>query len=96
MLYMSEINGKTYSTVEELEEAEALIEKENAEKEALRAQRKERADEVEKAFAEVAEAQKKANELLAAFTRDYGSYHKSYHRGDVIPDFFDMFFNRFF
>lgn len=96
MLYLSEITGKTYSTVEELEKAELAAKEENEKKELLKAERKTRADEVEAAFKKVADAQTEANKLLDAFCKDYGAFHKTYRNGEMFPNFFDLFFRPWF
>ena len=66
---------------------------EKAKKEELANTRKLRAEEVEKAFDAVREAQKKANELLEAFCKDYGAYHKTYKEGEQAPSLWDIFWN---
>ena len=97
MKFYSEQLSKLFDTQAELETAE---EKENAAKRAeeekkakLKANRETRAKEVEDAFKTAAEAQKKANELLNAFLKDYGSYHTTLK--DVPVSIWDAFFNLF-
>ena len=95
MKFYSEQLSKLFDTQAELETAE---EKENAAKRAeeekkakLKANRETRAKEVEDAFKTAAEAQKKANELLNAFLKDYGSYHSTLK--DVPVSIWDEFFS---
>lgn len=97
MKFYSEQLSKLFDTQAELETAE---EKANAAKRAeeekkakLKANRETRAKEVEDAFKTAAEAQKKANELLNAFLKDYGSYHTTLK--DVPVSIWDAFFNLF-
>ena len=89
MLYTSEVTGKSYKTVEELEAAEAEVKKAEEEKKALADEKKSRAKEVEdaylayqevkeKAFKEIAEAEKKWVELRDKFSEDYHGYHMTY------------------
>ena len=97
MKFYSEQLSKLFDTQAELETAE---EKENAAKRAeeekkakLKANRETRAKEVEDAFKTAAEAQKKANELLNTFLKDYGSYHTTLK--DAPVSIWDAFFNLF-
>ena len=97
MKFYSEQLSKLFDTQTELETAE---EKANAAKRAeeekkakLKANRETRAKEVEDAFKTAAEAQKKANELLNAFLKDYGSYHTTLK--DAPVSIWDAFFNLF-
>lgn len=97
MKFYSEQLSKLFDTQAELETAE---EKANAAKRAeeekkakLKANRETRAKEVEDAFKTAAEAQKKANELLNAFLKDYGSYHTTLKGAPV--SIWDAFFNLF-
>lgn len=89
MLYTSELTGKSYKTVEELEAAEAEAKKAEEEKQALVEAKKARAKEVEdayleyqnvkeKAFKEIADAEKKWVELRDKFAEDYHGYHMTY------------------
>ena len=97
MKFYSEQLSKLFDTQAELETAE---EKANAAKRAeeekkakLKANRETRAKEVEDAFKTAAEAQKKANELLNPFLKDYGSYHTTLK--DAPVSIWDAFFNLF-
>lgn len=100
----SEVLNRLFNTVEELEAAEqahaeaerkALEAKKAAEakKAQLKATREARAKEVEAAFQEANKAQKKANELLNAFVKDYGSFHTTLKDSPV--SIWDAFFNLF-
>ena len=97
MKFYSEQLNKLFNSVEELKAAEDKV---NAEKRAaeekqaqLKAQREKRAKEVEDAFKFAAEAQKKANELLNAFVKDYGSFHTTMKNAPVsIWDIFNDLF----
>lgn len=88
MYIYSEKTKKRYDTVEECVEAEKEYDKavaeEQAKKDKLATERKERAKEVEDSF-------KKANDLLKTFIKDYGSFHMTY-KSDYSPfDWFDLF-----
>lgn len=97
MKYYSEQLKKLFDTPEELLAAEDKVnaaKREEEEKKAqLKTQRETRAKEVEDAFKTAAEAQKKANELLNAFLKDYGSYHTTLK--DAPVSIWDAFFNLF-
>ena len=67
MKYYSEITKKLYDTKEELTQAEVEVVK-------AKANRANRAKEVEEALKVANDATKKANELLSAFVKDYGSF----------------------
>lgn len=99
MKYYVESLDKYFDSEQDALKAEELHEKkiaeEKAKKEALVANRKTRADEVEKAFKEADEAYKKANKLLADFCNDYGAYHKTYKEGEKVPSLLDWFVNWF-
>lgn len=88
MYIYSEKTKKRYDTVEECVNAEkeydeALAE-EQAKKEKLVTERKERAKEVEESI-------KKTNDLIKAFINDYGSFHTTL-KTDYSPfDWFDLF-----
>lgn len=91
MKFVSELTNKIYDSVDELEKAEAEVKAEQNRKEKLKEARAERAKEVEEAFKAVNEAQKHANELLTAFCKDYGAWHKTYHDVDEVPLFNSVF-----
>lgn len=97
MKYYSEQLKKLFDTPEELLAAEEKVnaaKREEEEKKAqLKAQRETRAKEVEDAFKAASDAQKKANELLGAFVKDYGSYHTTLK--DAPVSVWDAFFNLF-
>lgn len=99
MKYYVESLDKFYDTAAEAQKAEEIHQKklaeEKAKKEELANARKARADEVEKLFAEAKTAQKKANDALTAFCKDYGAFHKTYKEGERIPSVWDWFFDWF-
>lgn len=90
MKFYSEITKKLYDTEKELVKAENEIKvKEIAAREAeikKKAERKNRAKEVEEALKVANDAQNKAIQLLKDFTRDYGYFHISYTKDDVKSD----------
>lgn len=67
MKFYSEVTKKIYDSEKELIEAEKAL-NESKDKRASRAK------EVEDAFKVARDAQKKANQLLSAFVKDYGSF----------------------
>ena len=79
--YVSDVTNKIYNSAQECEAAEkAFHEKQNREKiekERAAAFRKEAADKVSKARADMLAAQKAYKEALTAFCHDYGPYHES-------------------
>jgi hypothetical protein len=97
MKYYSEQLNRLFDTHEALlaaeEKVNAAKRAEEEKKAQLKAQREKRAKEVEDAFKVAAEAQKKANELLNAFVKDYGSYHTTLKSapGSVWDAFFNLF-----
>ena len=100
MKYFSEVLNKAFETEKEClnAEQEAFVAKKKAELEekAKKEARAARAAEVEQALKDVKAAEKKADELLKAFVKDYGSYHTTLKGADAyIPSFtslFDLFF----
>ena len=98
MKYYSDVTRKLYETAEELNKAEtavvkaeqerkAALEKKQAEQAKLKEQRAARAQEVTEAIRVRDEAQKKVNELINNFVKDYGSYHYTW-SSDFIDDVF--------
>lgn len=86
--YYSDLTQKVYDTEEELTKAEAEVtNKKNA--------REARAKEVEEAFEAAHEANAHARELLEAFCKDYGRYHKTFTKASDLDPFFDFFHNLF-
>lgn len=79
MLYTSELLKKSYKTEEECLNAEKTYLEEKAAKEAEQKQKQEirstRAKEVENALKEAVDAEKRYQEILKAFLKDYGSFH---------------------
>lgn len=103
MKYYSDKLNKLFDTEKELEKAEQEADikayKEKQEKEAKAAERKARAAEVEEARKTMVAAQKKYQEVLEAFIRDYKSFHYSIKNDEVkemIPTLFDIFSPLFF
>lgn len=93
MKFYSEKTEMLYDSAEELEKAESQLEEAQKKEEEKKQARAARAKEVEDAFRAVSEAQKKANDLLVAFTKDYGSFHMTYK--DEAPFGFRSFFDFF-
>ena len=98
MKYYSDVTRKLYETAEELTNAEtavvkaeqerkAALAKKQAEQAKLKEQRAARAQEVTEAIRVRDEAQKKVNELVNNFVKDYGSYHYTW-SSDFIDDVF--------
>ena len=77
--YVSELLNKRFSSEEELKKAELAYQKQKADREKLQQGREARAKEVTEAF-------KKANELLDAFIKDYGSFHTSIYNDTSLLD----------
>ncbi len=93
MKFYSEKTEKLYDSEEELKQAESQLEEAQKKEEEKKQARAARAKEVEDAFKAASEAQKKANDLLVAFTKDYGSFHMTYK--DESPFGFRSFFDFF-
>ena len=83
MKYYSETLKKVFDTPEDLQKAEAAHDKARAAEVAKQKERKARADEVSNARKAVVEAQKKYDDLLNKFVKDYGSYHATYTDSDM-------------
>lgn len=86
MKFYSDDLQKLFDSVEELNTAEAKYKKEQEEstkrKKKLAEERKARAHEIEVAYKEATEANKKLNKLRSQFIEDYGSYHMTIRGGD--------------
>lgn len=106
MRYFSDMTKSLYDTEAALVEAEKELaaqkvrEEEEARKakeaeEAKKNERKARADEIEAARKEMVEAQKKYQELVTAFVRDYKTYHYSTSSADGLPTLFRSLFDIF-
>ena len=89
MLYTSEKTGKSYKTVEELEQAEKAFDDAEAEKSKALEIKKARAKEVQEAYEHylkvrkeaykaISEAEKDWLELRDKFAQDYNGYHYTY------------------
>ena len=87
--YYSKVLNKPFDTLEELKAAELKVREEAAAKEKLSAEKKARAEEVEKAYLEyqkvkeeaykkISEAENKWLELRDKFAEDYHGYHMTY------------------
>lgn len=98
--------GKLFSDVESLEKAEAeydreqeakalAVKKEQERVAALKAQRADRAKEIQNLFKEKEEIEKTINEKIHAFTRDYGSFHFSYRGNADTNDWISTIFRIF-
>ena len=97
MKYFSEVLNKTFDTEKEClkaeQEAVAAKKKIELEEKAKKEARAARAAEVDQALKDARTADKKADELLRAFVKDYGSYHTTLKDSDAyIPSIFDLFF----
>ena len=96
MKYYSEDLKKLFDSEKELTEAEVAAKKAadeaKAKKEALTKERKTRAEEIEALLKERKALDKKIHTALAAFTKDYGSFHTSYSNAE---DLFDAFWDWF-
>ena len=102
----SDILNRIFNTVEELEAAEQEYARQQEEKDRLRKEKERqvaelkekraaRAKEIEDALKERDALDKKINELVRAFTRDYGSFHWTY-KGDTDgSSLFKTFFRLF-
>ena len=88
--YKSNLTGEIFTTEEEAIAAEGAVAKAEEEKKAKESKRAERAKEVEKAFTDAAVAEKRAQNLLKEFCKDYGSFHTS------LKEPFDFTFGNFF
>lgn len=106
MKFYSDMTKKLYETEEALVIAEKEMAAEEARKEeearkakeaeeAKKNERKARADEIEVARKEMVEAQKKYQELVTAFVRDYKTYHYSTSSADGLPTLFRSLFDIF-
>ena len=95
MKFYSEKLNKMFDSAAEVMQAEEAYEKklaeEKAKKEKLANTRKERAEEVKEAYKVASEAYDKANQLLADFCKDYGSYHTTFKGDEKVPSLFDVF-----
>jgi hypothetical protein len=109
MLYTSEMTGKSYKTVKELEDDEAKAKEAQAEKAKKSEEKKARAEEVQAAYEEylkvredalksIRDAEEKYDELRSKFADDYGGYHMTYindngHRSVTFGDIVDTLFS---
>lgn len=93
MKYWSEITNKKYDSIDALQKAQAEVVKAKAIADKKKIARESRAKEVEKAFKDAREAQKKAEKVLTNFCKDYGTFHTSLTENDINP--FDSFLDWF-
>lgn len=93
MKYYSEKLKKVYDTVEQLQEAEKKYDEAHAVEIKKAEERKRRADEIAAARKDLQNRQKKYNELVNQFIKDYGSYHATYKDEDVSA--LDLFYRLF-
>ena len=93
MKYYSDKTKKIYDTVEQLQAAEKKYDDAHAAEIKKAEERKRRADEIAAARKDLQNAQKKYNELVNKFIKDYGSYHATYNGEDVSA--MDVFYRLF-
>lgn len=93
MKYYSDKTKKLYETVEDLNKAEKAYDEAHALEIKKAGIKKEKADEIREARKVMIDAQNKYNELVNKFIKEYGSYHETYHDGDLIclKDIFNLF-----
>lgn len=103
--YKSKLLNKYFDSYDALVEAEEEYKAEKAEKNKLATERKERAEEVQRARARILEVRKEARKMIAdadeeyrkllnKFIEDYGSYHDTYEETTAdgwIKSIFDIF-----
>lgn len=94
MKYYSDVTKKFYNDVKVLEADEAAVAKQQEQQAEPKEQRAARAKEITQAIKERDEAQKKVNELLNKFVKDYGSYHYTWN-SELIDDAFKTVFKFF-
>jgi hypothetical protein len=91
----SEKTKRLYDTPEECLAAEEEFDKKlalaEAQKKELAETRASRAQEVKDAFQELLEADKKYQELLKKFSKDYGGFHATYQCDGLPISIFDLF-----
>ena len=93
MKYYSDKTKKIYETIEDLQSAEAIFDKEYAEKLKEKEVKKARVAEIEKARAEAEAAAEKYNKLIREFIRDYKYYHSTISKiDDNIEKLFNLLF----
>ena len=93
MRYYSDITSKLYNAEAELLEAEAIAAEKQKEKEEKTKQKKARAEEVEKAFHSIRDAEKIYYDLRNKFIEDYGSWSLTHKNSKEVPlvDVRDLF-----
>ena len=99
MRYYSDETRKFYETEEDCKKAEETLalERKKQEEVALQksAARKEAAKKVEDAYKDLLNAKKIYNEELNAFCKEYGSFHMTLNKDNML-DWFDSFWNTWF
>ena len=99
MRYYSDETRKFYETEEDCKNAEQalILAKKKEEEVALQksAMRKEAAKKVEDAYKDLLKAKKAYNEELTAFCKEYGSFHMTLNKDNML-DWFDSFWNNWF
>lgn len=89
MKYYGELTRQLYDSIEACEKAETehkqKIDEAEAKKKALTETRAKRAKEIEELYKALTAAQEAYNKALAAFVKDYGSFHMTIR--DSIPRF---------
>lgn len=95
MKYYSEILKKNFDTEKACIAAEKEFAEKNAAEEAAKKkaaqERKTRAQQVEAAHNDMVQAQKRYNELLKDFLKDYGSYHMTVSEPDPLAFLDELF-----
>lgn len=95
MRYYSDLTKQFYESEKECVAAEekAIQAKKEAEAAAAKKsqERKARAEEIDASFKRLREAQKEYWDLISKFTKDYGSYHKSYGSEDLVDLLSEIF-----
>jgi len=92
MRYYSDQTKQLYDSEAALVKAEKELEEVQKKEEEKKQARTARAKEVEDAFKAANDARKHAQDLLEAFTKDYGSFHMTFKDKVNFPFFFDPFF----
>ena len=92
MKYYSDQTKQLYETENALITAEKAFAEAQKKEEEKKQERTARAKEIEDAFKAANDARLHAQELLNAFTKDYGSFHMTFKDKVTFPFFFDPFF----
>ena len=96
MKYYGELTGQLYDSVEACEKAESerkqKLDEAEAKKKALNETRASRAKEIEELYKNLTNAQEAYTKALAAFVKDYGSFHMTIRNSIPRLKFFDDWF----